>query len=116
MQRAATPGPTNQELSIKRPIFHIYNGVLIACTLTLVAGCSHGDDRTAGTAGTDGTNGTAGVPRTTAGGNNIPNSNGIPAAVNGSITTGPGSPPFTGSASAPANGASASKPATGTDR
>ena len=79
--------------------------------MILAAGCTHHEDRTAGT---DGTSGKAGVPRTTAGGNDIPNSNGIPAAVNGSITTGPGVPPFKGSASAPANGPSA--PATGAGR
>ncbi len=95
---------------MKLPIFPVRNGVFIACTLMLVAGCTHTDDRTAGT---DGTSGKAGVARTTAGGNEIPNSNGIPAAVNGSITTGPGAPQYKGNANAPANGPSASAPATG---
>ena len=99
---------------MKLPLFPVFSGAVIACTLMLAAGCSHNDDDR--TAGTDGTSGTAGVPHTTAGGNNIPNSTGIPAAVNGSITTGPGAPPFKGSASAPANGPAASVPATGAGR
>ena len=99
----------------------ICNAVLIACTLMLTAGCDRSNDRSNDrsddrTAGSDGTGGATGVPRTTAGGNKIPNSNGIPAAVNGSITTGPGAPPFNGSASSPANGPSASAPATGVGR
>lgn len=88
----------------------VCTGLLVAMTL-LAAGCNRSNDRTAGT---DGTGGDAGVPRTTDGGNSIPNSNGIPAAVNGSITTGPGVPPFKGGASTPAN--AASEPARGTGR
>ena len=81
---------------------------LTACAVVLAAGCAGSEVRTEDrTAGTDGINSGASVPRVTAGGNEIPNSNGIPGAVNGSITTGPGVPPFKGSADAPSNGPSA---------
>ena len=81
--------------------------VLTACAVVLAAGCAGSQVRTEDrTAATDGINSGASVPRVTAGGNEIPNSNGIPQAVNGSITTGPGVPPFKGSAEAQANGPS----------